>query len=540
MSTEMSLFPPRGGALDGTRVVAPTVSIVDETDALRVPRDASGRMRPEGFAIAVDPTEVRIVAADHAGERHARALVAALAAAGELRTGTISDWPELVERGVIEGFYGAPWTHAERLRLVAELGLLRMNRYVYAPKDDPYHRKRWRESYPEADAAQLAGLVAAAYDAGVELVYALHPGLDMVHSDDADRAALGRKARELHELGIRRFALLFDDIDEGLADARDRARYGEGVAGAGRAHGESCTRFEREVLEPLGLGGRLLMVPTDYAGSDASPYREALAAALGEGIGVFWTGDDIVVGAVTEDQTRRAFRAFGRHPLVLWDNFPVNDFDRSRAFLGPLLGRDPGLAAAGLAGIVANPMVEFEPSRFAIHTVAAWAWNPHAYDPARAAEAALHAVAGADAELLRPLVAAASSWPPSAPQHPELAAEVEAAFVAGGVVGPRLVTMLDELDALAGLEESTPLRAALRPWADAAPATTGVIRAALAHVRGEGDADAVEAAWETARTARHGLARDVARAAAERALGRTLPDRIRPEGEPAAADAAGD
>jgi hypothetical protein len=100
--------------------------------------------------------------------------------------------------------------------------------------------------------------------------------------------------------------------------------------------------------------------------------------------------------------------------------------------------------------------------------------------------------------------------------------------------------MLDELDALAGLEESTPLRAALRPWADAAPATTAVIRAALAHVRGEGDADAVEAAWESARTARHGLDRDVARAAAERALGRTLPDRIRPEGEPAAAEAAGD
>jgi hypothetical protein len=312
------------------------------------------------------------------------------------------------------------------------------------------------------------------------------------------------------------------------------------VAGAGRAHGESCTRFEAEVLGPLGLSGQLLMVPTDYAGSDASPYRDALAAALAESIGVFWTGDDIVVGAVTEHQTRRAFRAFGRHPLVLWDNFPVNDFDRSRAFLGPLLGREPGLGRAGLHGIVANPMVEFEPSRFAIHTVAAWAWNPDAYDVGRAADAALHAVAGADAETLRPLVAAASSWPPSAPQHPELAAEVDAAFADGGVVGARLDAMLTELDGLAGLEESTPLRAALRPWADAAPATTAVIRAALAHTRGDVDADAVEAAWEAARTARHGLARDVARAAAERALGRALPDRVRPEGEPAAAEAAGD
>lgn len=540
MSTALSFFPPRSGALDGAPLPRAAVSLVEEGAELALPRDEAGRIRPESFVLSADEAGVRVVAADAAGERHARALVEALHAAGELRAGVVADWPELAERGVIEGFYGAPWTHAERLRLVAELGLLRMNRYVYAPKDDPYHRKRWRESYPAEAAAQLAELVATAAAAGVELVYALHPGLDIVHSDDADQAALARKARELHELGIRRFALLFDDIDEGLPDARDRERFGDGVAGAGRAHGATCTRFEREVLQPVGLGGRLLMVPTDYAGSGETPYRAALAEQLADDIGVFWTGDDIVVGAVTEEQTRSASRAFGGHPLVLWDNFPVNDFDRSRAFLGPLLGRDSGLGRAGLSGIVANPMVEFEPSRFAIHTVAAWAWNPGAYDPAAAAEAALHAVAGADAEGLRSLVAAASSWPPSAPQHPQLAAEVDAAFAAAGVIGARLAAMLDELDALAGLEPTTPLRAALSPWAEAAPATTAVIRAALAHVRGEGDADAVEAAWESARTARHGLARDVARAAAERALGRTLPDRVRPEGEPAAAEAAGD
>ncbi len=540
MSTALSPVAPRSGALDGPPVENPPVAVVAESERLRVPRDDAGRPRPEGFAIAVAGEGVRIVAADAAGERHARRLVDELLAAGELRTGEVADWPELAERGVIEGFYGAPWTHAERLRLLAELGRLRMNRYVYAPKDDPYHRRRWRESYPEAEGAALAELAAAATAAGVELVYALHPGLDMVHSDDADHAALARKARELHALGIRRFALLFDDIDEGLPDARDRERFGEGVAGAGRAHGASCTRFEAEVLGPLGLGGRLLMVPTDYAGSDASPYRDGLVETLGTGIGVFWTGDDIVVGAVTEEQTARAARAFGGHPLVLWDNFPVNDFDRSRAFLGPLLGREPGLGRAGLDGIVANPMVEFEPSRFAIHAVAAWAWNPDAYDPAATAEAALHAVAGADAEALRPLVAAASSWPPSAPQHPALAAEVAAAVADGGVVGVRLAEMLAELDGLAGLEETTPLRTALRPWADAAPATTAVIRASLAHLRGETGADAVEAAWETARTARHGLARDVARTVAERALGHALPDRVRPEGEPAAAEAAGD
>ena len=442
-------------------------------------------------------------------------------------------------RGVIEGFYGEPWSHAERLRLLAELGALGMNRYVYAPKDDPFHRARWREPYPPRECAALAELAAAGHEAGVEVVYALHPALDMVYSHEADHLALAAKVRQLNALGIRRFALLFDDVPEGLADPCDAELWGTGAEGAGRAHGATCARFEAAVLAPLGLGGSLLMVPTDYAGSGPSDYRGGLSQTLGAQTGVFWTGDDIVVGAVTAEQAARASTAFGGRPLVLWDNFPVNDFDRSRAFLGPLLGRDPALAESGLVGIVANPMVEYEPSRFAIHSVAAWAADPRAYNPMQAAEAALTAVAGPDAEALRPLVAAASSWPPSAPQYPELAAAVDASFANGGHETSELVGLLARLDGLDVLQPSTALRTALLPWAQAAPLTAAVIRAALAHVRGEAGTDPA-AVWELARTAGHGLARDVARAAAERALGRELPDRVRPEGDPAAQAATGD
>lgn len=419
-------------------------------------------------------------------------------------------------RGVIEGFYGEPWSHDERLRLLADLGAWGMNRYVYAPKDDARHRARWREPYPPDEAARLGGLAEAGRAAGVELVYALHPGLDMVHADEGDHAHLAAKLRALHALGIRRFALLFDDIEYGLADPRDRAIWGEGAAGSGRAHGATCTRVETEVLAPLGLGGTLLMVPTDYAGSGRTEYRDGLDETLGRDIGVMWTGDDIVVGEVTAAHVRGAAVAFGHRPLVLWDNFPVNDFDPSRAFLGPLVGRE---APAELHGILANPMVQCEPSRFALHAVAAWARDAGAYDPATAAEQALHAVAGQDADALRPLLAAASAWPPSRAQHPALAAAVEAAFA-----GDRsaLDPLLADLRGLAGLPTTTPLLEALRPWALAGGLTADVVEAAVA-----GDEDAVVAAWEAARTATHGLARDIARAAAERALGRPVPDPVK-------------
>src|SRR5581483_8498579 len=85
----------------------------------------------------------------------------------------------LAVRGVIEGFYGPPWSHAERLDLIRFCGAHGFTTWVHAPKDDPYHRRRWREGDPEAELAQLAELVAACEQAGVELAYALAPGLDV-------------------------------------------------------------------------------------------------------------------------------------------------------------------------------------------------------------------------------------------------------------------------------------------------------------------------------------------------------------------------
>jgi hyaluronoglucosaminidase len=83
-----------------------------------------------------------------------------------------------------------------------------------------------------------------------------------------------------------------------------------------------------------------------------------------------------------------AAAAFG-HRLLLWDNYPVNDFDRERLFLGPLLGRDPELAGGALDGIVANGMLQAVPSKLALATVADFARDPAVYDPASSYEQAL-------------------------------------------------------------------------------------------------------------------------------------------------------
>ena len=66
--------------------------------------------------------------------------------------------PEFLS-GVIEGFYGKPWTLAERFELFEWMAAWGLNTYVYAPKDDLHHRALWREPYSAADAAEIAQLV---------------------------------------------------------------------------------------------------------------------------------------------------------------------------------------------------------------------------------------------------------------------------------------------------------------------------------------------------------------------------------------------
>ena len=54
--------------------------------------------------------------------------------------------------GVIEGFYGQPWSMAERVELVGWMSMWWLNTYLYAPKDDLKHRILWREPYSQTEA----------------------------------------------------------------------------------------------------------------------------------------------------------------------------------------------------------------------------------------------------------------------------------------------------------------------------------------------------------------------------------------------------
>lgn len=286
--------------------------------------------------------------------------------------------------GVIEGFYGRPWTHAQRLTLVQRLGKLGLNTYLYAPKDDLRHRARWRELYPAAEAKLLGELISACAAAGVQFVYALAPGLDADHGSPEGLAALEQKAAQLHALGARNFALLFDDIVPAPASGQLGATEHDAAAQVAFAHHLRVWQ-KRHAPE-----GRQLFCPTPYCERMSGPvaasrYLSHLGATLDRSIEVLWTGPEIVSEEITPEHAR-AVAAVLRRPPIIWDNLFANDYDLRRLYLGPYAGRPRTLRAA-TSGVLLNPNCEFEANHNALHTLGAWNCDA-AYEPARANRAA--------------------------------------------------------------------------------------------------------------------------------------------------------
>ena len=305
--------------------------------------------------------------------------------------------PQFQQTGVIEGFYGPPWSHQDRLDVIAFMGSVGLTHYYYAPKDDPYHRSRWRNPYPTGAWEQLRELVRAAQDTGVTFVFAISPGGSITYSDSADYAALEAKLLQVRTLGVSDFALFLDDVPQTLSAPSDRQRFG----GLAAAHAALINRLAQDLDT---LGATLVVTPTVYTTAWGSrAYLEELGDAVAADVPFFWTGVDVASRGVTVDDAREWAGLIGRAPF-LWDNYPVNDFARWRLFLGPVQGRDSDLPSVTY-GIVANPMNEAHASMISLATLAEYVRTPAAYDPSEALARAVDALYGErGSRLLEPFL----------------------------------------------------------------------------------------------------------------------------------------
>ncbi|MEV5599666.1 beta-N-acetylglucosaminidase domain-containing protein [Streptomyces sp. NPDC052496] len=471
---------------------------VDGAGAARTLADLGVRgttgLPAEGYALAVGDGRIALAGTDATGTYYAaqslRQLLPHRDRPGARVRGTaVRDWPATRLRGVIEGFYGTPWSHAARLDQLDFYGAHKMNTYVYSPKDDPYLREKWRSPYPADQLARLKELVDRARARHVEFSYALSPGLSVCYSSDADLKALTGKFQALWDIGVRTFAVPLDDIS--YTDwncAADRERFGTGGGAAGTAQAHLLNRVNREFIAGHRDAGAqpLQMVPTEYYDVRATPYKAALSSRLDPDVLVEWTGVGVIAPVMTVAQADAARQVFG-HPILTWDNYPVNDYVTSRLLLGPFHGRERGLPER-LAGITANPMIQPAASKIALFTVADYAWNDHAYDARTSWTAAIEELSGGSPRTARALRAFADAQYGSAlnpRQAPELAAAVRR-FRAGGSA-KRLDATLRVLQSAPGvLRASLPDRGFLAdsgPWLDATAAWGRAARTALRMVQ---------------------------------------------------------
>ena len=244
--------------------------------------------------------------------------------------------------GYLEGYYGRLLAPPERESLLDALAANAMNAWWHAPKEDPHHRLRWRESPTEAESLAFARFCRRARGLGVHVIAGLAPGIDFAwrHIDGGpDLERLAARTRAHLEAGAGVAALLLDDLDDDFA-ARAPAGASEGTEHARLANALGAA-----------LGRALVVVPRIYADElhgTAPGYLPDFSATLDPVHAIALCGSDVVAREVRLEDCRRRL-AHERHRIVVWDNLYANDYCPRRLFLGPWTGRE------GLADALVNP-----------------------------------------------------------------------------------------------------------------------------------------------------------------------------------------
>ena len=342
--------------------------------------------KSEGYFMKVTDKEVVIAGNDEKGLYYGVQTLLGMMNEGKLEACTITDWPDVPFRGTVEGFYGTPWSHEARKSQLEFYGRNKMNVYIYGPKDDPWHRDKWREPYPEVEANRIAELVNVAKANGVNFYWAIHPGVD-IKWNDQDRDYLMAKLEVMYQLGVRSFAVFFDDI------------WGEGAKADKQAAllnyiDDNFVQVKKDVAP-------LILCPTEYNKSWANEekgYLRTLGKELNEGIEVMWTGNSVV--ACIDKPTMEWINERIQRKGYIWLNFPVNDFVRDHILMGPAYGN--GLDIAGdVSGFVSNPMEYAETSKISLYGIADYCWNMEAYDYQSNWEKSLKDILPSNHEALR-------------------------------------------------------------------------------------------------------------------------------------------
>ncbi len=347
-----------------------------------------------GYAISISPGKLVVYANDDTGEFYAKQTICQLlenveeaqdahrdpfidesleevARKGKLPTGTIIDWPDLPYRGVVEGYYGIPWSAEARMAQFEFYGRNKLNTYIYAPKDDPYHHGGGcYRPYPDDKAAELKKVVAHARKNHVRFFWAIHPANTVNWNNQDGKPDLDKlctKLQQLYDLGVRDFGVFVDDSG--------------GEIGKASRQVQLCKYIQEHFIRKHPQANQeLIMCPTGY---NRGWTNEGFLTEMGEGlpkdIYMMWTGNSVVHDIKLDGQ--KWVNRFLKSPTFIWWNWPCNDFRRDRLSMGRTygLGTEQEMKQQ-MSGFVANPMEHAEANKVGLFGVADYTWNITRFD----------------------------------------------------------------------------------------------------------------------------------------------------------------
>ena len=293
----------------------------------------------------------------------------------EIKEFRIDDYANVAYRGFIEGYYGNPWSNEDRAALMTYGGDYKLNQYIFAPKDDPYHNSKWRELYPEEKLEGIKKLAAAGEASKTRYVYALHPFMNNAIRFDSDENyqkdlnIIKDKFTQLLKAGVRQFGILADDASVPPQGASSYVKLLNDL-----------TDWLREQQKTYpDLKDDIIFCPNDYMGSGASEQLKEVNKA-GDNVSIVMTGGRIW-GEVSQEfatnfKNNIASEGYeGREPYF-WINWPCSDNSKKHLIMG---GNDtflhPGVQPESVKGIVLNPMQQAEANKSALFAVADYSWN---------------------------------------------------------------------------------------------------------------------------------------------------------------------
>lgn len=324
---------------------------------------------------------------------------------------SIDDFATSKNRGVVEGFYGQPWTTEGRVDVIEWGSQFKMNNYMFAPKDDLYHSEKWRDLYPTETLGEMKKIADASIKNKVDFTWAIHPFMKSgfnFNDYDKDLKVIKDKFEQLYSVGVRSFALSADDITHPEAE-KSKPAYWEALANNHVKVVKDLIAWGNTKEEKISWQ----FVPTVYCGYNQEKdeptmgkYLEVVGKTLPQEVYLHWTGEQ-VYGTLSKATVDMFINKTGRAPMF-WLNSPVNDsWGLGQKMFMPemtVLHKD----VENIDGLLLNPMSHDQASKVAIFQGLDYAWNIKGFDSAKSHEKSFYTIEK-DQEMAKQLYIFASN-----------------------------------------------------------------------------------------------------------------------------------